>query len=566
MKRIVMTIICAAAMATGLHGANGTWSATGAGPYELNDSDNWSVLPSSDAIAFFNSAMDNTLYLTDDFSVNQILFLNQPVRMVLDLGGHTLSVLTNNNHAFVVNSGSSITLTNGTLNVPNSVRLNINYSGNFGGVRIGNSSLKVVDKGVLQTGSLSVGHEFEGYNSATFTDGAQGILGNFTIGYGNACSDNTMLLTDGGTVVSITAGSTVGNVGTRNALEIKDNAALLSTNVPRLTVGAGTSANDNKMFVHSGGSFSNIELFVGNGINNKLIVSNTTVFARNFFLEGPALGTDCNNQAYILGGTIWTNSASGTSRIFVGDTASTRGARLYIDGAGTDVTGADVNVGQKGHQNKLYLTTGAVLRATSLSVGSCNGYNVISNSVSENEFIIDKASAFVSGGITVGGTHSTGYSWGVSNAVRVSNNGVLSFAGINLGNGYDNNGNAYPNRWLASYNKFIIESGSSVTNVGSSYITIGNGGCYNELIMDNGTFHHTASSDRYFTIGNQSSSTGNVLRMTDSKIYLSAAPLFIGQYGSSNKVEMTRSTIYYPANQHFRIGNNVGSEGNSLVM
>ncbi|MEI8063000.1 MAG: hypothetical protein WCH84_02945, partial [Verrucomicrobiota bacterium] len=378
--------------------------------------------------------------------------------------------------------------------------------------------LLVTTGGVLtNSGGLQVGSSGNAGGSAIISAGGAIInkTGATYIGYGGGggfASNDTMLVTGAGSVLSNAAGNvTVGTYGSWNYLTIADSGFVYS-------VGANIGANSNNWYnvatLTDTGSVwrNNGALAVGQNSGpgsaggNQVIVSNGAALYSTSATIGSGLSLS-NAVVVTGGGSTWTN----TGTLVIGSGAGASLNTLTVTNGGLYVGGGAITVG-----------TGAGANSNSLNVFGTDSANTFSNN----------------GLITVG---STG---GNNNTMTVTNVAVFS-TGLWIGNGSRNN---------------TVTIDTNTWNFGGGALQIGS--ATGASVASNNVFNYVDSSQLTNLGGVSLYDTGDMLYLTNRNL-TTGGGLNLGAPGLGNNT-LILSNQNYTGNAVSVIG--LGSSNNALTI
>ncbi len=404
-------------------------------------------------------------------------------------------------------------------------------------LRIGSSgaqNLVVVSNGALLM-ATNVDLGITAYNTSIVT-GAGSLItnsgGSFAIG--NTIGNNTLILTNGGMLVSMGAfkmASTGAGSGTNN-LQITGGGVLKTASANL----GNTAAGFNNVLVSGSGSIwtNTGSLLVGDGtgvISNQLIVLNggavdTATFAiGNFFSE--------SNLTIVAG--------SG-SRLTASSTFSMNSGNLNlfkITNGGTVFAGTNAVIGNFTNVigDKLIVAdSGSIFSNISfITIGNMSGANL-------NNFEISNSASAFTQTIKLGGEGST-------NKLIIIQGGLL------------NTSTGYVGAAAKSRNNTVLVDGTNSIWTNSAALFIGETGTLNQVTISN-TAKLFANS---ITLGNQSGGSTNQIILSDSgSILQSDTSLIIGNSGSSNRLSILNNALAQSSNSYFGLSS--GSKLNSALI
>ncbi len=425
------------------------------------------------------------------------------------------SAASSNNYALVTGAGSVWS---------NSASLSIGSTGSFNQLSIGeagrviNGSAYIGYDGtagnnsVLVTGAGSVwsnkGSVYVGYsgssNSLTIASGGQVVGTNDSyVGYTNRAANNSVLVTDPGSVWSNNGDVYVGYNGIGNSLTIAHGGQIISIansgpvfNPVGLEIGYKSTASNNSVLVTGAGSvWSNNHVIVGyDGNSNRLTIAN----GGQVWETGDAgeIGQySDNNSVWVTGtGSVWNISGN---NVWVGDWGNNNSLTIANGGLVSDISG--LIGGSYGFSNNSVLVTGAGSLWTNshyVYVGADGPFNELTvNNGGQvimdrfltvgdtaigygNRLTIASGGAVTATNIIIGHGGATGnvatVSGGFLNATNATGGGALDISGgaLNLNSGtvtvnqlIANNG---PNS-AVNFNGGTLNSGGSTVNNGSIF-------------------------------------------------------------------------------------------------
>ncbi|NUN93863.1 MAG: PEP-CTERM sorting domain-containing protein, partial [Verrucomicrobiae bacterium] len=324
------------------------------------------------------------------------------------LGRNTAS--SQGNQVFIADSGSVWHASGGVFTV---------------GEEGGNNTVTISNGGVLYSGAAYLGavspNRYAASNNTALVSGAGSLWTNSSLTVGHGGGNNTLILRDGGRVVSGSG-----------------------------TIGLNTGAASNLVLVSDSGSFWDIAgaLAVGSNPNNSLIITNGGLVRNNSGRIGYGVGAS-NNVARVTGaGSTWSN----TSALYIGYNGGSN--LLWIANGGKVVSaGGTLGFNNAGSANN------AVLVADSGSVWDAGNAAITLGSTSSgpgNSMTISNGGKVFSGGGTLGVTVGSS-----NNMARVTGSGSVW-----------TNGGALTVGSASSFNSMTIADGGYVLNssgtIGSS--------------------------------------------------------------------------------------------------
>ncbi|HTS16963.1 MAG TPA: hypothetical protein VMP11_05270 [Verrucomicrobiae bacterium] len=382
-----------------------------------------------------------------------------------------------------------------------------------------NNSVVVVDTGSVWSNSSSyfyVGDQGAG-NSLVISNGGQvlGYVGYCYVGYSTASSNNSVLVTDPGSVWNNSGNYMgIGSASRGNSVVVSNGGRMVSTTLVVGGQGASTAVSNNISIIGAGSVWSNSSgLTFGNtGAGNRLVIAD----GGNLLSNGGTVGyqtSSSNNSVLVTGaGSVWSNSGSicvgyyGTGNTLiisngsqvinnggvVGVESASRGNSVVVSGAGSvwNLSG-DMDLGWGAASNSLVVKDGGQVIGVTASVGS--------DSSGTNSVLITGANSVWSnsGTLYVGGATGSGNSMIISNGARMVAGTAYLGSHSNKNKVRVVDGGAWENAQLfiglvASGDSLVVDGGSVSA---SSQLFIGPGGsCDNVAELDNGSITVTNSA------------------------------------------------------------------------
>ena len=422
-----------------------------------NNSSNNSVL-----VTGSNSAITNLggLFVGRDGSSNSLV-ISGGATMTNRTGEIGSSVGSSNNRVEITGSGSamntsqdfyvgnrgssnSLVISNGGAMVNQALYIGVGTNAS------NNSVLVTAGSRVTNTAETEVGRNGSG-NKLEISAGSE-VFNRDTgaIGVRTSSSNNSVLVTDSGSIWSIGSNLTVGNLGSSNRLEIRagGTVAVLASS----SIGHNSASFNNSLLVTgSNSALTTVDVFyVGNsGTNNSLVISDGGTVRNGQGVVGQNSSSFGNNVLVTGAGSTWTSTngllvgrggdsnsliISNGGRVFVSGTNSVIGRFLgstdnsvLVTGAGSTLSNSGaLIVGQEGTGNSLMISSG----------GSVSASNVV---VVTNNLITGNGTLTTTAGTTIdGGTFSpTG-----TNVLAVNGNLTFTNGGIYLWNLFANSTNS----------------------------------------------------------------------------------------------------------------------------
>ena len=375
-------------------------------------------------------------------------------------------------------AGSRLTVTNGA-RVFNSLGL----VGNQG--TAGSNSVLVTGNGSvwINGSALVVGNGGIG-NALTVSDAGRVVNGNGFIGHDTGASNNTVLVTDGGSVWTNALDLIVGNDGSGNSL--------ILTNGGRAGVGGNSYVGYNHV------ARDNAVTVTGTGS-----VWNTTGYlAAGFSGAGSRLTITAGGVAVVAGAA------------YVGYAASASNTAILVTDAGSRMTLAtNLHMGYGSAGNTLTVTNGGVL-----SVG---GHAHIGNVAGAHG-----NTALVTGGGSV---------WSIAGEFLVGSNGVGNALHV-VDGGRVENDVGYVGYAAGARSNVVLVSGSGAVWSNRFNLNVGFSGADNAMIVSNQGVVH---SDRSYIGSNAGASNNAVLVTGAGSRWQTTSDVRVGSAGAGNTLTIT---------------------------
>ncbi|MFA6564785.1 MAG: autotransporter-associated beta strand repeat-containing protein, partial [Verrucomicrobiia bacterium] len=410
-----------------------------------------------------------------------------------------------NNTAIITNSAHVVTLGRFILGYALSGNNNSLYVGGTGSVLNVASHIQVGTNGTSNL--MVVG------NGASVTGAAI-----FVVGAASSADNNTVIITDTGTVVSIASELRVGELGSSNTTMILTGATVNLASW--VQVGRGAGAADNLLLVSGEGAWLNNTAAANGIIIGNSGASSVAIITNSARVNAPrlALGfttTSTNNSVFVGGagtllqigsGGIQVGNDGSFNTMSVGDGATvtntgslqigsfnfTSNNMLTISGANTRFyNGGETWLGATdAHHNVIQILDGAEMTNTSFFlVGRRAGAD-------NNTLIVDNASLYNGGNaLAVGGGAGIGNVGIFTNSARVL---ALEF---NVGRGTGGTNNV----------AYIGGTGTLLRVTGANGIQVGRGDAYNSLYVGNGAVVTNAG---VLFVGASAIASNNLLQIT----------------------------------------------------
>jgi T5SS/PEP-CTERM-associated repeat protein len=549
------------------------------------------VASSNGIIGYSSSSSGNSVLITGNGS----LWTNTDSNSTLAVGFYgNLNTLTISNGGMVVSAVGTIGLAD--------------YSSSNAVVVTGSNSLW------SNSVNLELGYGyFSTDNTLTVSNGGNVTSSQFFIANDATSSNNKALVT--GTNSQLSASATfVGEYGVNNSLIVSNGGSVSS---PALSIGAGTNASNNTVVVTDPGSLlSSDQINIGlNGVSNSLVVSNQATVSSTITFIGNSNTSSFNsllvtgtnslvsNSSAILvgyfggsnsltvseGGNVfdhnayigYTNGSSGNSALVTDENSTwNNSGNFYVGYFGDSNSLVISNVGKvldqsgsvgfHGDGNSAIVTgTNSVWsNAGSLNVGNCGSDSllVVSNGggvVSSNGYIAEvskwsNCGAVITGSgsywsnlgtLTIGSATNAGNNPSSGNSLLISDGGVVTDTTATIASVTNFYGNSAT----------VTGSNSLWSNSGDLYL--GYAGSSNSLIISNGGL----VSDSNGWIGYTNSASSNSVLVTGSNsLWTNSGDLYVGNLGSSNTLVVSNGAIV--ASSNGLIGYGSSSSGNSVVV
>jgi T5SS/PEP-CTERM-associated repeat protein len=404
-------------------------------------------------------------------------------------------------------SGNSLTISNGATVV---VQAN-QGDGMVIGLSVGSSNNNILVTGTNANGTastLSIGANLYlggggSGNNLTISEGAQVANSNGWIGYNNTASNNSVLVSDAGTLWTNAGDLVIGYDGSGNSLTISNGAAVVVQANQGNGIGIGLNAGSSNNTVLVTGTYANgtasafttaLDLYVGLGgdsnsltINGGAQVSNVNGWIGNS-------NTASNNTVLVSdAGTIWTNSGNLTvgsqgsgnnlvisngatvavgSIVSIGDQAGSSNNSVLVTGAGSLLSGPlDMIVGNSGNGTLTVANGGAVSAPTGIYLGYSNGAAGILNigSIGGSDGAGTITTGYIFNGVSGSGVINFNQTDSITISAAISGSGAINQYGSGTTELSGNNTYSGP---TTITNGALVLSG---TNAGNGAITISGG-------------------------------------------------------------------------------------------
>ena len=329
------------------------------------------------------------------------------------------------------------------------------------------------------------------------------VLNGYTdtyVGYNSSSSNNSVLVSDTGSMWSNSHSLYIGYTGAANSLIISNGGRVLCNDG---TVGASLSSTGNRVWVTSSGSVwsNNAGLTFGYaGVGNSLIISNGGQVLDVGATLGYGYGSGSNNTVFVTGtGSVWRSDIS--LRISVGGWSNT----VVVDNGGKIVDAYGYIATGGGRRNSVLVTGPGSAWSNSLDLAICQFGSETSLVISNGAEVVNR-DAYI------------GYPITVSNTVRVSSGGVWRNESLTVGNG-------------GSLNTLLVAGGTVL----ATNLTIGvaPGSCNDLVQLDSGTVYVTnATGDAVFEVRYGSLILNGGTLQVDTLVMTNACGLFVPNGGA----------------------------------
>jgi len=352
-------------------------------------------------------------------------------------------------------------------------------------------------------GYLYIGNNGDG-NTLVVTNG--GWVGNSSGRIGENGRNNQAVISGSGSVWSNINDLIIGDSGSGNAMTILNGGKVYDSYT---AIGTSTGSSNNSVLVAGTGAvwYAGSDLKVGSqGIGSSLVVSNGGMVRSGSGRMGRYVGSNGNRATVTGNGSLWTNTdivvvgvqgagnsltisnggqVAGDSTGTVGDSIGSDSNSIAISGTGSVLRSASgFTLGHTGSWNTVTVSSGGILRAPSVAIGSGVG--------SSNNLLT------VSGGsLQVTNTSRTGL-LDIQGGAVIVQSGVLSADRVNIGSSGS----------MTFSNGLDLHGTLSITNAG--LIVAGDGSLFpsNVTLAGNGLLRGPTNGTLYFT-GNFTSGSTN---------------------------------------------------------
>ena len=354
------------------------------------------------------------------------------------------------------------TIEGGELAVSGSISNNaLLYVGNEGS----GSSLVISHGGTVANGRGYIGFTNASSNNSVLVTGSNSLwTNNNSLYVGYRGSGNSMVISNGGTV-AVAPSSIIGVLGSNNSALVTGSNSLW-TNNNYLTV--GSSGSSNSLVISNGGAVANLSGIIGlndTGSNNTVLVTGAGSFWTNSYDLAVGFQGSGNSMVISNGGTVavlFTNS-------YIGDRRGASNNSVLVTGTNSLWTNASrLTVGNEegSSGNSLVISNGGTV-----VVGSSSVIGVNLNSSNNSVLVTGTNSLWTNSGIfVVGGT-------GSGNRLVISNGGTVANADGRIGaRGVDNTALVTGAGSLWTNSGTLTIGGSLQSGAASGTLTVASGG------------------------------------------------------------------------------------------
>jgi len=373
-------------------------------------------------------------------------------------------------------------------------------------------------------GDLFVGYDPSSNNSLVISNGGVVIATNTWLGYDAGSTNNSITVTDPGSLLRDYGDLTVGVTGSYNWVSILNQGAISNNNA---FIGRETASVGNRALVDNALWNNTSNLYVGfAGVSNSLTIRNGgTVSDLNAYI-GFDYGA-YSNSAVVNAGT-WNNS----NAFVVGYRGSFNTIVVSNGGVVRDTWGY---IGIHSGSNSATVSGGTWHNSQDLMIGFYGGSGYNSLTITNGGVVTD-----VNGVVGENGSNNTvlvtgaGSSWTNSGNLYVGLNSAFNSLTIRNG-GYVQDANGFVGYSNANNNTVLVtDAGSRWVNTAN--LNIGTNGNHNSLNIYNGGVVNALNG----YVGNGTNANFNrvVVNGTGSS-WNNASSLFIGRFGNSNSLEVS---------------------------
>ncbi len=327
------------------------------------------------------------------------------------------------------------------------------------------------------------------------------------VGYTVGATNNTVLVTDTGSMWSNTAGLFISQTGVTSSVTITNGAALFATNIV-IAVASGSSGtlsiNNNGTLLATNGTRSGA-LIIGQTGTGTFNLNGGAAVLDQVIVTNNGANFNFNFGTLTVGGNSVVSNTGSTFNF--GNTAGTMSTGNIVGGA-FQILNATTKLGAVAGSTGMVNVSGSgtIFSNISLMVGDADGGNVVN--------ITNSGVTTVSSTLTLGSTGTSS-----NNLISILSGGKL-FGGSStalLGSSGSNN--------------TVIVSGIGSAWTNGSGLTVGNSSAFNRLVVSNGALVINTAG----TIGSSTSSTSNSVLVSDSgSIWTNSSSLTVGSSGFGN--------------------------------
>ena len=412
----------------------------------------------------------------------------------------------------------------------------------------------------LGNAGLVVGYGGSGNSLIISNGGTVAVVFDSLIGYESTSSNNSVLVTDVGSLWTNSGDLFIGKAGSGNSLVISNGGKVFNA---MGYIGSESTATGNLVTVTGSNSswINSGDLYVGYaGQSNRLVISDGGFVSNVNGFDDGVDPTDAYNSVLVTGsGSRWVNSGNLTFGLAghdnslvisdggmvsvggnstIGDQSTASNNSVLVAGANSLWTNSyGLLVGGEGSSNSLVISNGG-------TVANIYGYVGVDTNSSNNSVLVTGSNSLWtnSGDLSVGGS-------GSGNSLVISNGGMVANYSANIG--FD----------TVSSNNSVLVTGSNSLWTNSSNLYVGNYGSRNSLVISNGGM--VASSVGYIGVAT-SSSNNSVLVMEVGSLWTISSDLYVGVEGSGNNLVISNGGMV--ANYSANIGFDTVSSNNCVLV
>lgn len=337
--------------------------------------------------------------------------------------------------------------------------------------------------------------------------------GSFTVGNGANATNNLLEISNGGTVTNTTGTLGTGGGHWNNAFVTNDGS--MWVNLGTLTIGeAAAASRSNSLTIADSGFVFSTNVWIGNvgSYNSALVTGAGSVWSNvlSFTVGGAGTAPEFNSLTISDGGILV--SGSGT----IGSGSGANNNQAIISGVGSIWTNTgNFNVGLQGKTNQLILEAGGQLHNAIGTIGS--------------------AVVATNNSVLVTGTNSL---WNNTDRLYVGENGpgsqlVISNGGRVVSSRAATQASGVVGNSASSTSNLVVITGTDSMWSNTAFLIVGNAGSGTMIVADGGQVVSAGTLPN--VIGNQSSSSGNRVEVTDDgSLWTVATNLQVGNGGVAN--------------------------------